>query len=101
MIPVTNIAMTALQIRTIQLRSRELRDVLVGAPYTSVGCYPMFAVANDGAALCHHCCTSERRQIGTTTGNDGWAIVDLAINWEDDNLYCSHCGERIESAYGE
>jgi hypothetical protein len=25
----------------------------------------------------------------------------LRINWEEDDLHCDHCGNRIESAYAE
>jgi hypothetical protein len=37
--------------------------------------------------------------IGTTTGTDGWNVTAIAVNWEDTDLYCSHCGEQIEAAY--
>jgi hypothetical protein len=93
--------LNSLQLRKIQLKSRQLRDQLIASPYTSVGCYPQFAMTEDAGSLCHKCCNTESRQIGTTTGTDGWAIVDLGVNWEDPNLYCDHCGERIESAYAE
>jgi hypothetical protein len=59
----------------------------------------MFAVTSDGACLCHKCTKSEREAIGTTTGNDGWNVVELEINWEDFQLICYNCGEFIESAY--
>jgi hypothetical protein len=51
--------------------------------------------------LCHRCCQSERRSIGSTTGSDGWGIIGLDVNWEQPGLYCDHCSERIESAYAE
>jgi hypothetical protein len=25
----------------------------------------------------------------------------LEVNWEDPDLFCDHCGARIESAYAE
>jgi len=90
-----------IQLRGIQLKSRNLRDQLIANPYTSVGCYPQVAITSDGAVLCHKCCATETRQIGSTTGTDGWAIEEIAVNWENPNLHCSHCGERIESAYAE
>ena len=88
-------------LRQVQLQSRKLRDELIASPYAWPGGYPMFAVTSDGAALCPHCCQTERRSIGFTYGTDGWAVEGLDVNWEDPELYCDHCGNRIESAYAE
>jgi hypothetical protein len=60
----------------------------------------MFAVTSDGACLCHKCTGSEREAIGTTTGTDGWNVVELEINWEDSQLVCDCCGGVVEAAYG-
>jgi hypothetical protein len=46
----------------------------------------------------------ERRNIIESIANrydDGWRIVGMDVNYEDDTLYCDHTGERIKSAYGE
>jgi hypothetical protein len=86
---------------TTQSRSLRLADQLSSNPYCWPGGYPLFAITHDGAALCKHCCKSERSSIGTTTGSDGWGVVTLDANWEDPDLLCAHCGNRIESAYGE
>jgi hypothetical protein len=88
-------------LRQVQLQSRKLRDELIASPYAWPGGYPMFAVTRDGAALCPHCCQTEHRNIGFTYGTDGWAVEGLDINWEDPELHCDHCGNRIESAYAE
>jgi len=32
---------------------------------------------------------------------DDWRLVGVEINYEDTDLYCCHCGEQIESAYGD
>ena len=86
---------------TTQSKSLRLADSLVKSPYTSYGCYPLFAVTSDGAALCKSCAESERESIATTTGSDGWNVVAVTVNWEDSSLHCDHCSERIESAYAE
>ena len=86
---------------TTQSQSLRLADRLSASPYAWPGGYPLFAITHDGAALCHHCCKTERSSIGTTTGSDGWSVVAIEANWEDPELYCDHCGERIESAYAE
>ena len=86
---------------TTQSRSLRLADQLAANPYTWPGCYPLFAITSDGAALCKRCVKTEREAIGTTTGSDGWCVVALEINYENPALYCGHCGDRIESAYAE
>ena len=84
---------------TTQSTSLRLADLLSRAPYLWPGGYPRYAITSDGGALCADCCASERRQIATTTGNDGWCIAAIAVNWEDRDLRCDHCSEEIPSAY--
>ena len=86
---------------TTQSRSLRLADSLSRAPFAWPGGYPLHAITNDGAALCRHCCATERLYIATTTGCDGWNVLSHAINWEDPELFCDHCSGRIESAYAE
>jgi hypothetical protein len=86
---------------TTQSRSLRLADDLSRAPFAWPGGYPLHAITSDGGCLCRHCCASERLSIATTTGHDGWSVTDLAVNWEDPELFCDHCSERIESAYAE
>lgn len=86
---------------TTQSRSLRLADELVSKPYAWPGGYPRYAIADDSSPLCSACCREERASIGTTTGSDGWCVVGLDINWENDSLFCSNCCSRIESAYGE
>lgn len=73
-------------------------------PYAWPGGYPMFAVADDGGALCKTCCLGEFRNIVhsiQTDCHDGWLIEAITINWEDGDLTCDHCNDYIESAYSE
>ena len=86
---------------TTQSRSLRLARDLVANPYAWPGGYPRHAVTGDGAALCCHCCDSEQQSIATTTGHDGWCLVASAINWEQPDLHCDHCGARLPSAYAE
>ena len=85
---------------TTQTKSLRFADQLAESPYAFPGGYPKFAITSDGACLCHTCCKTERELIATTTGDDGWNVVGLDLNFEDDHLLCNHCGEKIESAYG-
>jgi len=84
---------------TTQSRSLRFADQLSRSPFAWPGGYPLVAVTNDGACLCHRCTGWERESIGTTTGTDGWTIVGLQVNWEDSQLLCNHWGTRIEAAY--
>ncbi len=70
--------------------------------YAWPGGYPLYYVTSDGAALCPHCMTKERKQIVRSTvlnSRDGWQVSGQDVNWEDSELYCDHCNKRIESAY--
>jgi len=86
---------------TTQSKSLRLADQLSSSPYAWPGGYPLFGVFHDGGACCHKCASAEREAIGTTTGSDGWGLIGLEINYEDPELFCSHCSSRIESAYAE
>lgn len=84
---------------TTQSKSLRLADQLAREPFAWPGGYPLFAVTSDGFALCSRCCSSERESIATTTGNDGWNIIALEINWEEPDFFCSHCSRPIDPAY--
>jgi hypothetical protein len=86
---------------TTQSRSLRLADQLTASPYAWPGGYPLFAITGDGGCLCKCCTKTEREAIGTTTGSDGWCVVAVDCNWENPDLFCDHCGDRIESAYAE
>ena len=70
--------------------------------YAWPGGYPVFHVCDDGAYLCPKCANAPQWRHGghsdETAWRDGWLIIGSDINWEDPDLYCDHCGERIESA---
>ena len=64
----------------------------------------MFLCTSDGAALCFDCARKEARNVMASIASnarDGWRVVATDINYEDSNLYCDHCSEKIDSAYGE
>ena len=77
------------------------RADLVAAPYAWPGGYPRFACTTDGGALCSTCCSDNAAEIDGSYGDDGWMIETLDVNWEDTDMICDHCGDQIESAYGE
>jgi hypothetical protein len=76
----------------------------IGEKYAWPGGYPMYLVMMDGEAVCMNCAAKNEELILRAT-NDGyekdWIAVAIDVNWEDPDLLCTNCNERIESAYGE
>lgn len=67
--------------------------------YSSVGGYPyVYLIEGDGvfAEFCPKCA----REVEDDSKNPA-KIFSVVVNWEDPELYCEECGERIESAYTE
>ena len=74
------------------------------APYAWPGGYPLAAITADGGCLCASCVKKEWRLICAEhfeNTNCGFRIAGIDVNWENPDLYCDHCSEQIESAYGE
>lgn len=74
-------------------------------PYAWPGGYPQYLICADGGALCKTCATKEYKLILSDTRavdlRSGWCIAGVDVNWEAVDLTCDHCGQLIESAYGE
>ena len=71
-------------------------------PYAWPGGYPLFAITADGGYLCKDCVKANAKLIiGSTRRNlaDGWAVLAVDVNWEDEHLVCDNCGKPIEAAY--
>ena len=77
----------------------------IRSKYAWPGGYPLYIICDDGGCICPDCAKKEYRQIAHDTVKDwrgtGWNVIGAEINWEDASLYCEHCGNLIESAYGE
>lgn len=81
-------------------------------PYAWPGGYPLYFVTADGAALSWQAAIEEQNLIRDSiidspfNGDqwpiftDGWRVTAMEVNYEDDDLYCDHTGNKIESAYG-
>ena len=71
--------------------------------YAWPGGYPVYAVMDDGESLCPSCVRENVRLILSATHDrdihSGWYFVGAQVNWEDDSLYCAHCGKPLEPAY--
>ena len=72
--------------------------------YAWPGGYPLYLVTYDGDALSIDAARENWRLICSAyirqDRRDSWYVCGADINYEDDNLYCAHSGEKIESAYG-
>jgi hypothetical protein len=67
------------------------------------GGYPRYFIASDGCALSFDAVRDNLASVldSVRTGsNDGWRVVGVDVNYEDDELHCEHTGARIPSAYG-
>jgi len=62
--------------------------------FTSVGCYPILYLDKHDNVLCPQCANEQ-----DPDGDDAPVVAD--VNWEDPDLFCDECSERIESAYAE
>jgi hypothetical protein len=71
--------------------------------YAWPGGYPMYLIFTDGDSICIECARKEFKQIcrDTKDKSGNWEALGYDINWEDTDLYCCHCNNRIESAYGD
>jgi len=82
----------------------DLKNAIRSGAYTFPGCYPLFFITSDGAALSFDSVKENFRLVLWSVKNqvnDGWRVVGCDANWEDGELTCDHSGERIESAYAE
>ena len=70
--------------------------------YAWPGGYPIVYVMNDGECMCPQCVKDNLEQIKAATesqAQDGWQIVGDDINYEDQDMYCCNCNEKIDPAY--
>lgn len=82
----------------------DLKAALRHGQFTNLGGYPLYFITSDGEALSFEAARDNFRQIVDSIDgrhNDGWRIVGLDVNYEDDDLVCAHTGKKIPSAYGD
>lgn len=73
----------------MSLDNIRLKDGTLPA-YAWPGGYPMFYLDAENCILCPKC--ANKGEIAPTA---------YSVNWEDPQLFCEECNERIESAYAE
>lgn len=84
--------------------SEDLRVAMRHGPYSWPGGYPCYFIADDGAPLSFEAVRENYKLVLRSVreqNNDGWRVVGVDINYEDEDLTCAHTNERIPSAYGE
>lgn len=69
--------------------------------YAWPGGYPIYYLMQDGETMCPKCANENRHLDEGAQDHSGWHVVGQDINWEDPEMFCCHCNERIESAYAE
>ena len=73
--------------------------------YCWPGGYPLFLLCADGEVLCPDCARREWKLVAQAIRHPGtdkqWEIVAVDVNWEDPDMYCAHCNNNLDSAYGE
>ena len=72
--------------------------------YAWPGGYPLVYVMSDGGCLCPDCVNKEIDNVDDSTRRrmrDGWQMEGVDVNYEDESLFCDHCGKQIPAAYGE
>ena len=70
--------------------------------YAWPGGYPLFYLTADDSVLCPHCANmAVAEDLAFDFFDKQWYLIDYAVNWEDEFLYCDHCGDHIGSAYGD
>lgn len=60
--------------------------------YAWPGGYPIFYATRDGLTICPKCANDP---------DTADPVTDADVNWEDPNMICEDCNERIPSAYAE
>ena len=90
----------AVRLARMTRRIREVADPKSGELpcYAWPGGYPLFYVTSGDDVICCKCAND------ATTGEDAFGDEKISaydVNWEDPDLDCDECGERIESAYAD
>ena len=67
---------------------------------TFPGLYPMYYITADSGVICPTC-VNAHRTLCADSNDPQWHVVLSDINYEDPQIFCDHCNDRIESAYAE
>lgn len=82
--------------------SKDLKNALRRGPYAP-GRYPCYFIADDGEPLSFEAVRENYKLVLRAVreqNNNGWRVVGVDINYEDEDLICAHTYKHIPSAYG-
>jgi len=95
--------------KAMNIRNKtELLNAIDNGPYVWPGGYPLYFIAADGTSLSFKAvkenlsiCLEQYEDIAKygTPSDPEWHIVTIEINYENNDLFCSHTNEKIECAY--
>lgn len=85
----------------------DFRKAIRAGAYAWPGGYPLYFVMADCEALSFEAAKENKREILTALRDNAnnnfpdkqWLIIGIDINYEDNELYCSHSNKKIECAY--
>ena len=78
-------------------RSADIARFVAREKFAWPGGYELFAICEDGEALCHDCCRAEYATIARNSApRSGWRIIgcDSMANCGEPET-CAHCGRTI------
>lgn len=82
----------------------QLKACLRAGQWTMPGMYPLYFIADDGESLSFEAVRANLATVMDSIAHDikdGWRVVALDVNYEDEGMTCSHTGKPIPSAYGD
>jgi hypothetical protein len=80
----------------------DLKATLRGGEFAWPGGYQMFFVTSDGEALSFDTARNEFALLVDAFRTDTtWRVIGCDINYEDNELYCAHSGDKISAAYSD
>lgn len=69
--------------------------------YAWPGGYPLYYITADSGVLCPDCVNKNLKLCTEDASDKQWHVVACEVNWEDAQLNCDNCYERVQSAYAE
>jgi len=80
----------------------DLKATLRGGEFAWPGGYQMYLITSDGEALSFDTARKEFASLVDAFRTDTtWRVIGCDINYEDNELYCAHSGDKIPAAYSD
>lgn len=83
-------------------RASQFKATVRAGKYAWPGGYPLYFICDDGEAVCFDCAKKEAHNVLSALNDkrsDGWRVTGCDVNYEDADLPCAACGNKIEVAY--